>query len=43
MQIQEVMFDVGYNDDQAFRKVFKKFTGLSPLAYRNKYNPEMAL
>lgn len=42
LHIQEVMFDVGYNDDQAFRKVFKKFTGLSPLAYRNKYNPEMA-
>ena len=26
LHIQEVMFDVGYNDDQAFRKVFKNFT-----------------
>lgn len=42
LHIQEIMFDVGYNDDQAFRKVFKKFTGLSPLAYRSMYNPEMA-
>jgi len=43
LHIQEVMFDVGYNDDQAFRKVFKKFTGLSPLSYRKKYNPEMTI
>jgi transcriptional regulator GlxA family with amidase domain len=35
--INEVMFDVGYTDTKAFRTVFKKITGLTPLAYRNKY------
>jgi len=34
----EVMNDVGYTDDKAFREVFKKITGLSPLDYRNKYS-----
>ncbi|HVY76040.1 MAG TPA: helix-turn-helix domain-containing protein [Puia sp.] len=33
----EVMNDVGYTDDKAFREVFKKITGLSPMDYRNKY------
>lgn len=41
--IGEVMFDVGYNDERAFRKTFKKITGLSPLAYRKKFNREIAL
>jgi transcriptional regulator GlxA family with amidase domain len=36
--IIEVMIDVGYTDAKAFRTVFKKFTGLSPIEYRNKYN-----
>ncbi|WP_347158982.1 GlxA family transcriptional regulator [Pontibacter chitinilyticus] len=36
--INEVMFDVGYTDTKAFRTIFKKITGLTPLAYRNKYN-----
>lgn len=36
--INEVMFDVGYTDTKAFRMLFKKVTGLSPLEYRNKYN-----
>jgi transcriptional regulator GlxA family with amidase domain len=35
--INEVMFDVGYSDTKAFRTVFKKITGLSPVQYRNKY------
>lgn len=34
----EVMGDVGYSDDKAFREVFKKLTGLSPLDYRARYN-----
>jgi transcriptional regulator GlxA family with amidase domain len=38
--INEVMFDVGYNDTKAFRSTFKKISGLSPLEYRNKYNKE---
>jgi transcriptional regulator GlxA family with amidase domain len=36
--ITEVMYDVGYTDAKAFRDVFKKITGLSPIDYRNKYN-----
>ena len=36
--ITEVMFDVGYTDTKAFRTVFKKITGLTPIEYRNKYN-----
>lgn len=38
--IQEVMYDVGYSDLKAFREVFRKVTGLSPLEYRAKYNKE---
>lgn len=38
--INEVMFDVGYTDTKAFRTVFKKITGLTPVEYRNKYNKE---
>ena len=36
--ISEVMFDVGYTDTKAFRDVFRKITGLTPVEYRNKYN-----
>jgi len=36
--INEVMYDVGYTDTKAFRSVFKKLTGLTPIDYRNKYN-----
>ena len=36
--INEVMFDVGYTDTKAFRTLFKRLTGLTPLEYRNKYN-----
>lgn len=39
--ITEVMFDVGYTDTKAFRGIFKKITGMTPLDYRNKYNKEM--
>jgi transcriptional regulator GlxA family with amidase domain len=38
--VNEVMYDVGYSDNKAFRTVFKKVTGLSPVEYRNKYNRE---
>jgi transcriptional regulator GlxA family with amidase domain len=38
--VNEVMYDVGYNDTKAFRTVFKRTTGLSPLDYRNRYNKE---
>ena len=36
--INEVMYDVGYTDTKAFRDLFKKITGLTPIEYRNKYN-----
>jgi transcriptional regulator GlxA family with amidase domain len=40
--ITEVMYKVGYTDSKAFRDIFKRLTGLSPLQYSNKYNREMA-
>lgn len=39
--INEVMFEVGYTDTKAFRDVFKKITGMSPVDYRNKYTKEV--
>lgn len=41
--VNEVMYDVGYADTKAFRDVFKKITGMSPVDYRNKYNKELML
>lgn len=38
--INEVMYDVGYSDVKAFREVFRRITGMSPLEYRSKYNKE---
>jgi transcriptional regulator GlxA family with amidase domain len=35
--VVELMYDVGYSDVKAFRTIFKKFTGLSPIEYRHKY------
>ncbi|MEJ7611085.1 MAG: helix-turn-helix domain-containing protein [Ferruginibacter sp.] len=40
--ISEVMYDVGYSDNKAFRNVFRNVTGLSPIEYRKKYNREAA-
>ena len=39
--VHEVMYEVGYSDAKAFREVFRKITGLSPLDYRRKYNNEI--
>jgi transcriptional regulator GlxA family with amidase domain len=39
--ITEVMYDVGYTDTKAFRDMFKKITGLTPIEYRNKYNKQL--
>lgn len=36
--IFEVMFEVGYSDEKAFREVFKKIAGMSPLEYRDRYS-----
>jgi transcriptional regulator GlxA family with amidase domain len=35
--VNDVMFEVGYQDPKAFREVFKKITGMTPLEYRNKF------
>ncbi|WP_221391539.1 GlxA family transcriptional regulator [Dyadobacter sp. NIV53] len=40
--IFEVMNEVGYSDDKAFREVFKRITGLSPLDYKAKFAKEAA-
>lgn len=36
--ISAVMIEVGYTDSKAFREVFQKITGLTPIEYRNKYS-----
>ncbi|MBL7718016.1 MAG: helix-turn-helix domain-containing protein [Flavipsychrobacter sp.] len=35
--VNEVMYDMGYTDNKNFRTLFKKLTGLSPMAYRARY------
>lgn len=35
--INEVMYDVGYTDSKAFRTVFKRISGLTPVEYKNRY------
>ncbi|GAB2703387.1 helix-turn-helix domain-containing protein [Mucilaginibacter koreensis] len=36
-QMTEVMFNSGYNDQKAFRKIFKKNVGMTPTEYREKF------
>ena len=36
--VNEVMYEVGYNDAKAFRDVFRKVTSMSPLQYQKKYS-----
>lgn len=40
--VNEVMYQVGYADQKAFRTVFKKYAGISPVAYKTKYNRSRA-
>ncbi|MBI3562834.1 MAG: helix-turn-helix domain-containing protein [Gammaproteobacteria bacterium] len=35
--IERIAFNVGYNDVSAFRKIFKKLTGLSPKEFRARF------
>ncbi|MCF6130737.1 GlxA family transcriptional regulator [Flavobacterium wongokense] len=41
--INEVMYEVGYADVKAFREVFRKITGMSPIEYKNRYNKDLVL
>ena len=36
--VNEIIYETGYNDIDAFRIVFKKFTDLSPIGYRKKFS-----
>ena len=36
-QMMEVIYNSGYNDPKAFRKVFRKTVGMTPSAYREKF------
>jgi transcriptional regulator GlxA family with amidase domain len=38
--INEIMYEVGYSDIQAFRELFKRITGKTPNEYRIKYNKQ---
>ncbi len=38
--INEVMYEVGYSDVKAFREVFRRITGMSPIEYKGRYNRE---
>jgi YesN/AraC family two-component response regulator len=35
--INEIMYNSGYMDAKAFREVFKKIVGMSPLKYRESH------
>lgn len=36
-QMTEIMFNSGYNDPKAFRKIFRKTVGMTPTGYREKF------
>jgi len=40
--IEDVGYEVGYEDPTFFRRLFKRTTGLTPAAYRRKYAPIVA-
>ncbi len=41
--VNEVMDEVGYSDDKAFREVFKKITGMLPLEYKSRFSASVAV
>jgi len=44
--VQEVCYEVGYDDVQFFRKIFRRYTGLAPRAYKHRfggYEPGLAV
>lgn len=36
--VNEVMYEVGYGDQKAFRDLFRKITGMTPVGYKNKFS-----
>ncbi|HYE21977.1 MAG TPA: helix-turn-helix domain-containing protein [Verrucomicrobiae bacterium] len=36
--IDEIITEVGYSDAQTFRDIFKRFTGTTPVEYKNRYS-----
>ncbi|HEX2606344.1 MAG TPA: helix-turn-helix domain-containing protein [Flavisolibacter sp.] len=38
--LYEIMEEIGYTDDKAFREVFRKIVGMSPLGYRSRFHKE---
>jgi transcriptional regulator GlxA family with amidase domain len=37
LSASEIMYQVGYNDERSFRRLFKHHSGLSPKQYRTKF------
>lgn len=37
MSIKEIGFKIGYDDQSHFRQTFKKYTGLTPTEYKNRF------
>lgn len=35
--IEEIVTEIGYDDSTSFRKLFKRYTGVSPKSYRDKF------
>lgn len=36
-KVADAVLDAGYNDPKAFRAIFKKIVGISPLEYKQKF------
>ena len=41
--VNEVMYEAGYSDTKAFRTIFSRIAGMSPMDYRHRYNREAIL
>jgi YesN/AraC family two-component response regulator len=37
--VEDVGYEVGYEDPTFFRRLFKRTTGVTPAAYRKKFTP----
>ncbi|HTO66155.1 MAG TPA: helix-turn-helix domain-containing protein [Bradyrhizobium sp.] len=37
-QVDDIATEIGYSDPTSFRRLFKRFTGLSPAAYRRRFD-----